>query len=190
MRNAVIIGATLAPLLAACDCRCAEHDHERGACAEATFKRGDARIVPRRNLVALAPLPREPGPPRPETVAEIAAARQRARGFVATLKGSLNRREVTALADIRGYGFYRQRQFGQAHEWFLAAVATDPSFELSLYNAARTAALLGRFEEAKRLIERLRALDTPLARMRLKLGSRDPDLAVLRGGPKSKSKLP
>lgn len=186
----MIIGviATSLTLGGGCDCRCGAGQPAKGS----DFPRpsGDARITPRKDAFALAPLPREPGPPRLETKQEIAAARRRARAFVAKLKGSLNAREVTALADIRGYGFYRQRYFGQAHAWFLAAVDTDPRFELSLYNAARTAALLGRAAEARRLLARLRALDTPLARMRLKLAAKDPDLGALRGEAKPETKAP
>jgi hypothetical protein len=177
MRWSVLFVLLVGMAPVSCECRCGAASHQ----TEGSVTLGDLHITPRKDAFALAPLPREPGPAHPETAAEIAAARRRARAFVATLKGSLNPREITALADIRGYGFYRRRFFGRAHEWFLAAVATDPRFELSLYNAARTAALLGRRSEARRLLERLRVLDTPLARMRLKLATRDPDLSRLRG---------
>lgn len=126
---------------------------------------------------SLIPEHRELGPRRPERPEEIAAERRRARVFTKTLGRSLNRREVTALADIRGYRLYKHRYFGRAHEWFLAAVDTDPRFELSLYNAARTAALLGHVAEAQAFLTRLQKLATPLARQRLILARTDPDLA-------------
>lgn len=141
----------------------------------------DARIVPRSDVIPLMPATRDPGPARKESAAELTAAQDAARTFTQKLlKGGLNRREVTALADIRGYRLYKRRFFGRAHAWFSAAVATDPRFELSLYNAARTAALLGKADEARTHLRRLAALNTPLARTRLTLARTDPDLRNLR----------
>ncbi len=96
------------------------------------------------------------------------------------IAGGIAKREVTSIADIRGYRLYRRRYFGRAHIWFSAAVRTDPTYELSLYNAARTAALLGKVDTAQGLLQRLRRLDTPLARHRLQLAASDPDLAAWR----------
>jgi tetratricopeptide (TPR) repeat protein len=86
-------------------------------------------------------------------------------------------REAASVADIRGFRLYRRRYYGQALEWFAAAVAADPSFELALYNAARAAALGGRPELARGYLSRLRALATPLARTLASRAAADPDLA-------------
>ena len=131
-----------------------------------------------------APPPREDGPPLPETAKEIeAAAREAAQLAAALVKGGVPPREVASVADMRGYRLYRRRAFRQARAWFDTAIGVDARFELSLYNAARCAALLGKNVEARGLLARLRALDTPLARSRLRLAERDPDLATLRRGP-------
>jgi Flp pilus assembly protein TadD len=95
----------------------------------------------------------------------------------------VQRREVASVADMRGYRLYRRRVFGQARSWFLIAVEVDPSFELSLYNAARCSALLGEVRSARALLDRLRKLDTPLARARLEAAPSDPDLRGLLGPP-------
>ena len=127
------------------------------------------------------PLPREPGPPRAETPQQIERAREESRKLVAQLLASgIQRREVTAIADIRGYRFYKRRYFARARVWFEAAARTDPSYELSLYNAARAAALLGDLPAAKAHLEKLRKLGTPLAKRRLKLAKKDPDFKALR----------
>lgn len=90
----------------------------------------DARIMPRKDVIPLMPAARDPGPAQPERADELAAADQAARAFTRKLlAGGLNRREVTALADIRGYRLYKRRFFGRAHAWFSAAVQTDPRFE-------------------------------------------------------------
>ena len=131
-----------------------------------------------------APPPREPGPPRPESAAQIEAAVKEARGLAQSLvEGGVPRREVASVADVRGYRLYRRRAFGQARAWFRAAVEVDPRFELSLYNGARCSALLGDLSGARALLDRLRALDTPLARARLELSRTDPDLQALRVRP-------
>lgn len=90
------------------------------------------------------------------------------------------------MADIRGYRLYRRRYFHQAHVWFEAAIRVDPSYELSLFNAARTAALLGRTTRAQAHLESLRRLDTPLAKDRLRRVARDRDFAALRPGASSR----
>jgi Tfp pilus assembly protein PilF len=84
------------------------------------------------------------------------------------------------MADIRGYRFYRQRYFRQAQAWFEVAVRSDPTFEPSLRNAARVAALLGEPQRAQNLLHRLGRLNTPLSRSLLRIVSQDPDFASLR----------
>lgn len=129
---------------------------------------------------SLEPPPREPGPPLAETEEQIAAAEKEARDLVrALLEGGISPREVTSMADIRGYRLFRRRLFGQARAWFEAAVRTDPRFEPVLFNAARAAAAHGDLAAARAHLERLRRLDTPLARSRLRLAATDPDLAKL-----------
>jgi len=179
-------------LLAGCGVRCS-------GCAPSVVLDADTpadRMV-RKDLghdgigVPLAPAPRDPGPRRPESPEQLAKAQVAASTFTRTLRASgLDRREVTALADIRGYRLYKRRFFGRAHAWFLAAVAMDGRYELSLYNAARTAALLGRLDQARGLLARLAKLGTPLSRMRLALARKDPDLAVLRGPTAKKARPP
>ncbi len=129
----------------------------------------------------LQPAPRQAGPPRPESPAQLAAAAQEARARTAALLAAgVAPREAASVADTLGYRLYRQRRFGQARAWFERAVAADPTYELSLYNAARCAALLGDLSAALRHLRRLQALDTPLARSRLALALTDPDLQRVR----------
>jgi hypothetical protein len=133
-----------------------------------------------------SPPPREEGPPRSESPAQVATAQLEANRLVLALsKGGVPSREVASVADMRGYRLYRGRLFAQARAWFLAATRVDPSFELSLYNAARCDALLGDGTQARAYLARLRRLDTPLARSRLRLAERDPDLAILRASPRN-----
>jgi Flp pilus assembly protein TadD len=110
----------------------------------------------------------------------MAAASEEARKLVqALVSGGVSVREAASVADMRGYRLYRRRAFGQARAWFRAAVSVDPDFELSLYNGARCAALLGDLGEARALLGRLRRLGTPVARARLELARTDPDLRAL-----------
>jgi hypothetical protein len=126
------------------------------------------------------PPPREPGPPRTEEAAQVEAAAKEARALVQSLvQGGVPAREAASVADMRGYRLYRRRLFGQARAWFRAAVEADPRFELSLFNGARCAALLGDLGEARTFLDRLSALATPLARARLELTRTDPDLKAL-----------
>ena len=164
---------TLALTLGATGCRCSNSSPDKS-----TAPRVEARPKSK-PFESLLPEQREPGPKRPESAAEIAAEDKRAKDFTGKLLGSVNRREVTAMADIRGYRLYKRRYFARAHSWFRAAVAADPRFELALYNAARTATLLGKREEALGYLRRLASLGTPLARARLKLARKDPDLQAL-----------
>lgn len=127
--------------------------------------------------------PREKGPPRPETVEQVAAAADEGRRLVSALTQSgVPAREVASVADMRGYRLYRRRYFGQALAWFRSAIAVDSTFELSLYNAARCTALLGHSGEAAEMLGQLRRLGTPLSRARLELATSDPDLAAVRRG--------
>jgi hypothetical protein len=124
--------------------------------------------------------PREPGPPRAEEAAQVEAAAKEARALVRSfVGGGVPTREAASVADMRGYRLYRRRLFGQARAWFRAAVEVDPRFELSLYNGARCAALLGDRDEARALLARLRALGTPLGKARAELALSDPDLHSL-----------
>jgi len=122
--------------------------------------------------------PREEGPPREEAAGEVRAARTEAAQLTRSLlAGGISRREVASIADMRGYRHFKRRRFAQARAWFLQALAADTTFELSAYNAARCAALLGNLAEARALLGRLRTRDTLLARSLLRRAAQDPDLA-------------
>jgi hypothetical protein len=122
--------------------------------------------------------PREEGPPRAETGELLTGAATEAERLAdALLGGGIPPREAASVADMRGYRLYRRRLFGQALAWFSRAVKTDPSFEPSLYNAARCAALLGEVQKARAYLQQLRGLRTPLAHARLQRAPTDPDLA-------------
>ena len=85
------------------------------------------------------------------------------------LAANVATREVTSVLDIHGYRLYRRRYYGMAYAWFAQAAQIDPRFELSLFNAARTAALLGNLDHVHKHVTGLRALRTPLARSRLRI---------------------
>lgn len=165
-------------------CRCQPADSAADSAAGARRAAGASkasRAKQTKRAIPLRPPPREPGPPREEKPGGVAAARREAESLVsALLEGGISRREVTAMADIRGYRLYRKRYFRRARAWFEIAVRTDPSFELSRYNAARAAALTGDLAGARRHLRALRALGTPLSRHRMELAKVDPDLAALR----------
>ncbi len=153
---------------------------------DATARRGAPQInkpaAPRpvTNIAASLLAPREAGPPRHEEERAILAARKEAKEIARSLLGGgISRREVASIADMRGYRHYRKRRYGQALAWFQRATQTDPSFELSAFNAARCAALLGRGAEALPLLRRLRTMDTSLSRALLQQVDRDPDLATV-----------
>ncbi len=97
----------------------------------------------------------------------------------ALLAGGVAAREVTSVADIRGYRLFRRRYHRQAQVWFETAVGVDPTFEPALYNAALTAALLADRPRALRHLERLRRLGTPLGRRRLTRAARSPHLRAI-----------
>jgi Tfp pilus assembly protein PilF len=84
------------------------------------------------------------------------------------------------MADIRGYRLFRRRYFAQARVWFEEAIALDPSFEPALFHAARAAALLGDVAGARRHLDRLRGLGTPMSRRQLEISTRHEDFARLR----------
>lgn len=128
-----------------------------------------------------APPPRDPGPPQTETKEQLDKATTEATNLVKTLSQSgILAREIASLADIRGYRFYRKRFFGQAQIWFEIAVKIDPLYELSLYNAARTAALLGDLNKARTRLKQLEKLKTPMSQRRLQLSLSDPDFSALK----------
>jgi len=129
---------------------------------------------------SLLPPAREPGPARAESEEQVARAGKEATAMVAALRqGGITGREVTSMADIRGYRLFKRRYFRQARAWFEAAVKSDPTFEPALYNAARSAAAMGDRARAAEHLRRLSRLETPLARSRLQMAARDPDLASL-----------
>jgi hypothetical protein len=134
------------------------------------------------SFASLRPQPREPGPPRDESDADLKRTEREVSGFIGKLlKSDFSRRELTAMADIRGYRHYRNRRFKQAYIWFFHASFVDPKFELSHYNAARCAALIGRCDWVFEHLARLRSLGTPLSRARLALANCDPELFGKRG---------
>jgi tetratricopeptide (TPR) repeat protein len=120
--------------------------------------------------------PREAGPPRREPADTVARERAEAKRLLAGLRGSVSARQLTSMADIRGYRLYRERRFQRAQVWFEAAVRTDPSYEYSRYNAARVASLLGEADRAQAHLNQLAQLETPLSRRLLSFSRRDPDL--------------
>ena len=138
---------------------------------------------------SLKPPPRQPGPPRPETPEKIKAASLEANELVEDLlKAGISPREVASVADTRGYQYFHWRYFNRARLWFEQAVRVDPTYELSLYNAARCAAALGDHKAAIAHLQTLQRLETPLSRSRLVLAHADPDLAAMRKRLEQKSR--
>ena len=130
---------------------------------------------------ALRPPPRQAGPPRPETAESVDAARGEAKKLAdAMLLAGVAPREVASVADTRGYRLFRTRRHGAALAWFERAIQMDPTYELSLYNAARCAALLGDTPAAIKHLYTLQRLNTPLSRGRMAMALRDPDLVAVR----------
>jgi hypothetical protein len=167
----------LAPAQAGCDCRT-----EESSPTQVADSSKPADLANRPSLLQLAP--REPGPPRSESAEQLTQAQQQAQRWTGDLlKGGLARREVASMADIRGYRFFRRRSFGRALRWFTIAVATDPTYEPALFNAARAAALLGETATAREHLSRLRGLGTPLSRRQLDAAARHKDFARLRKNP-------
>lgn len=158
-------------VLVGCDCPAQR--------AQQKLDRGED-LDPTNRPSSFEPTPREPGPPRDETKEQLARAAQEAAKLSADLvKSGIPPREVASMADIRGYRLFRKRYFGMARRWFMTAARTDPSFEPAHYNAARAAALLGDTAAARRHLERLRELGTPMSRRKLQLARRHPDFAPL-----------
>lgn len=129
---------------------------------------------------SLKPPPRQPGPHRPETPDKILATSLEAQKLVKDLlRAGIPPREVASVADTRGYQFFHWRYFHRARLWFEQAVRVDPTYELSLYNAARCAAATGDHKAAIRHLQTLKKLNTPLSRSRLVLARVDPDLKAM-----------
>ena len=129
---------------------------------------------------SLKPPPRQPGPHRPETPDKILATSLEAQKLVKDLlRAGIPPREVASVADTRGYQFFHWRYFNRARLWFEQAVRVDPTYELSLYNAARCTAALGDHKASIAHLATLEKLDTPLSRSRLVLGAEDPDLLAM-----------
>jgi len=130
---------------------------------------------------SLKPPPRQPGPPRPETPEKIMATSLEAQKLVKDLlQTGISPREVASVADTRGYQFFHWRYFQRARLWFEQAVRVDPTYELSLYNAARCAAATGDHKAAVAHLTTLQRLETPLSRSRLVLANEDPDISAMR----------
>jgi tetratricopeptide (TPR) repeat protein len=94
-------------------------------------------------------------------------------------RGSLARGEAE-LHDRHGFADYSAGELDAARREFARAIAADPRSVDALYNAASTAALLGRAEEAVDLLRRAAAVDP--ARVQV-LGRNDEDLKSLRTRP-------
>lgn len=92
-------------------------------------------------------------------------------------RASLLRGEAR-LHDLHGLADHAAGDLDAARREFERAVAADPGFLDALYNAAATAALLGRAEDAVGFLSRAAAIDP--ARVQV-LGRSDPDLDAVRG---------
>ncbi len=177
-------GAVLSLLLGG-DCNCPENTSNFAVSSRSPKQASKTRLKDDKSEddrpTSLAPTPREPGPPKIELESQIIKTRSEVTQWLAALEqNNFPAREIASMADIRGYRLYRKRFFKQAHIWFEAAAKVDPSYELALFNAARTAVLLGDVLAARKHLFRLKKLDTPLSRSRLKLIDSDPDFAKLR----------
>lgn len=117
---------------------------------------------------------------RPEPEARLRRAAEEARQLTsALLKGGVARREVTSIADIRGYRLYRRGRYREARVWFEAGVRIDPTFEPCLYNAARLSALVGDLSAARERLQQLRRRGTPLSARYLAQAAGDADFSAL-----------
>ncbi len=129
---------------------------------------------------SLKPPARKAGPARPETPKKVEATRKESAQLVKGLLGAgIPAREVASVADTRGYKYFHWRYFKRARIWFEHAVRVDPTFEMSLYNAARCAAATGDHKAAVAHLKTLEKLDTPMSRSRLVLANEDPDIAAM-----------
>ena len=166
--------ALVAPELTAPTVRYGEPTHDGGAPGA---DRGDAGGAEARLSSEAGAAPAR----RPVSPARVLAARSEAQSLrKALLSGGVAPREVAAIADIRGHRLLRRGQLELARVWFEAAVASDPSFEPALLNAARTAARLMDLRAARSHLARLGALRTPMAARMLREIPADPDFARLR----------
>ena len=130
---------------------------------------------------SLKPPPRKPGPARPEAPENVEAAREESSSLVkGLLKAGIPPREVASVADTRGYKYFRWRYFKRARVWFEHAARVDPTYEMSLYNAARCAAALGDHKAAIAHLQTLEKLQTPLSRSRMVLANEDPDISAMK----------
>jgi len=124
------------------------------------------------------PTHRPNGKKAPEPIRETAELVVRSKDEAQRLTRSLldsgiAAREVTAVADIRGHRLFRRQHYRRALAWFEIGANVDPSYEPCIYNAARTAAKLGDRDLAQRYLERLRKLNTPMSKRRLKRAARE-----------------
>jgi tetratricopeptide (TPR) repeat protein len=92
-------------------------------------------------------------------------------------RASLSRAEAR-LHNLHGLADHAAGELDAARREFERAIAADPGFLDALYNAAATAALAGREDDAVRLLGRAAAIDP--ARVQV-LGRSDPDLQSVRG---------
>jgi len=98
---------------------------------------------------------------------------------VGVRRGSLARGEAE-LHNRHGFADYSAGDLDAARREFARAIAADPRYVDALYNAASTAALANRVEEAVALLRRAAAVDP--ARVQV-LGRNDEDLKALRTRP-------
>ena len=94
-------------------------------------------------------------------------------------RGSIARGEAQ-LHNAHGLADYAAGDLDAARREFDRAIAADPSFVDSLYNAASAAAVVGRVEEAVVFLKRAAAIDTDRVQV---LGRHDEDLRALRRRP-------
>ncbi len=98
---------------------------------------------------------------------------------VGVRRGSLARGEAE-LHNLHGFADYSAGDLDAASREFARAIAADPHYVDALYNAASTAALANRADEAVDLLRRAAAVDP--ARVQV-LGRNDDDLKALRKRP-------
>jgi len=168
-----LVGASL--LCSACRDRASrapDGRHPPAGHAEATRHRADA---------ATRADQRSSPPPPPATPERLRAERAEVdRLTEALLDGGISPRQVASICDIRGFRLYGRQRYARARVWFERAVRLDPRFEPALYNAARAAAKVGDIAAARRMLQLLRQLGTPLGRRQLERAATDPDLAQAR----------
>jgi hypothetical protein len=82
-----------------------------------------------------------------------------------------------------GFYYYELGDFPSAELWFSRAFFMDPSFEIAAYNTACAAALQENSSEAIIWLDHLKALDTAVARSRIKKAESDSDFNPIRKDP-------